>query len=104
MFRILVASCLVCYAVAKGTNWVEEWLDDAAIKEILDKFAYPIKLIVQAITSGFSMQIYGYWLQYALRPVEAYNINMKNESIKKYVQKACNDNEISSEDLVSGII
>lgn len=97
MLRILVAGCLVCYAVAKGTNWAVKLLDDVAI-------AYPFKLIVQAITSGFSMQIYGYWLQYALRPVEAHNMSMKNESIKKYMQKACNDNEISSEDLVSGII
>ena len=104
MFRILVAGCLVCYVVAKGTNWFVELFDNAVIKEILGKFVYPFKLIVQALTSGFSMQIYGYWLQYALRPVEAYNINMKNESIKKYVQKACNDNELSEKDFISDII
>ena len=100
MFRILVAGCLVCYVAAKGTNWLEKLLDDAMIKG----FAYLFKFIFQAGTSGLSMQIYGYWLKYALRPVEAHNISMKNESIKKYGQKACNDNEMSGEDLVSDII
>jgi hypothetical protein len=59
---------------------VKKILEGAALEWSFDIFAAPLKAVIQAITSGFSMQIYGYWLKYALRPVKAYNLSMKEQT------------------------
>ena len=85
VFKILGAGCLVCYAVSKTTNILggvfEQLLNGAKLFEGLHNlFVYPIKILVQSITSGFSMQIYGYWLKYALRPLKPYDKIMKEKT------------------------
>lgn len=93
LFRVLGTGCLVCYAVSKTTNLLANAtkgiLDGSAITAIpgIELIATPIKAIIQAITSGFSMQICGYWLKYTLRPIKSYNQSMKDQTIKSLKEK-----------------
>lgn len=88
LFRVLGTGCLVCYAVSKTTNLLarltKTLFDGAFISGIP---ATPIEAIIQAITSGFSMQIYGYWLKYTLRPIKSYNQSMKDQTIESLKEK-----------------
>ena len=80
LLRILAAGCLVCYAVSKTTNILEDVMAGA----FLEKMLIPLKYLVQAVTSGFSMQIYGYWLKYyALRPIKSYDVEMKEQTTRE---------------------
>ena len=87
LFRVFCTGCLICYAVSKMTNLLGEtakkFLEGAALEWITAL----LKAVIQAITSGFSMQIYGYWLKYALRPSKAYNLSMKEQTIKSLKEK-----------------
>lgn len=87
VLRILGTGCLVCYAVSKTTNLLgkvaSECIRGAGLLEYsANVLSASVTAVVQAITSGFSMQIYGYWLKYALRPIKSYDQVMKRQTTK----------------------
>ena len=97
IFRVLGAGCLICYAVSKTTNLLgkasNQILEGVAIAQGLSLLSLPFKALIQAITSGLSMQIYGYWLKYALRPIKPYNQSMKEKTTQVLKYSSSNDEE-----------
>lgn len=97
LFRVFCTGCLVCYAVSKITNLlgeaVKKFLEGAVVLQVgFDFVSGLLKAFVQGITSGLSIEIYGYWLKYALRPSKAYNLSMK-EQTRQILKKSSDETE-----------